>query len=182
MIRLIKEQLTHIYEGDPWYGGSITTVLESVNPNHVFESPNREMHSIVEILAHMLSWREFVEQRLSGDDKYFVEQEKSFDWKRFSTDRKCAWNSMRDRLKTNQQHLLDLLQNHDDSLLEQKVAGKPYSYLYLLNGILQHDLYHLGQIVYINKLLNKDEKEPIQGGILRYDFRIFPFEGLARNK
>lgn len=176
----IKEQLKLIYNGDPWYGGSITSVMDSVNPKLVFDSPGRGMHSIAELAAHMLAYRIFAEERLWGSSDPPPEQEQTFDWAAFSPDKKRVWNMIINRLELNQQNLLTLLDRYDDSILDQNVAGKPYSFSYLLTGILQHDLYHLGQIVYINKLLGN--KSMNRKDSSNYDFNVFSFENLAHLK
>lgn len=54
---IIKEQLKLIYNGDPWYGDSITSVLNSVDPKLIFDSPGNGLHSIAELTAHMLTYR-----------------------------------------------------------------------------------------------------------------------------
>lgn len=155
-IETMTAQLALVYDKDPWYGNSIRAVLESVNPSHAFESPGTGTHSIAEIAAHMIAWREFAVNRLEGNAGFQIEQEQSFDWKRFSADKEPAWKIMADQFKINQEHLLGLLQKQDDSILEKEVAGKPYTFHYLLTGIVQHDLYHLGQIVYIQKILSSN--------------------------
>lgn len=176
----IKEQLELIYDGDPWYGNAIKPALESVNPILVFDSPGNGMHSIAELVTHMITWREFTEGRLTGETEYLPNQEQTFDWKRFSSDKKLVWSILTDRLDASQKRLLELLNQKGDSILDQPVAGKPYTFRYLLMGIVHHDLYHLGQIVYVNKLLIT--KNSPRAGILNYNFRVYPYENLALTK
>lgn len=177
---IIKEQLKLIYNGDPWYGDSITSALNSVDPKLIFDSPGNGLHSIAELTAHMLTYRIFAEDRLQGNTESPPDQEKTFDWRTFSSDKESIWNTLRSRLDLNQQNLLALLDQVEDSILNQKVAGKPYSFGYLLTGILQHDLYHLGQIVFVNKLLGKEDFA--QAGMQKYNFEVFSFENLAQLK
>lgn len=179
-IETLKSQLELIYDGDPWYGNSIKSVIRSVNPELVFDSPGPGMHTIAELAAHMLTYRIFTEDRLQGSTKHPPEQEETFNWMKFSPDKKLVWEAMTDLLDSNQQNLLALLDQHDDSILAQRVAGKSYTFHYLLTGILQHDLYHLGQIVYVNKLLGKEVSA--HQHITGYNFEIFSFENLAQLK
>ena len=39
------------------------------------------------------------------------------------------------------------------SILEQNVRERTYNYRKLITGIIQHDIYHLGQIAFITKAL-----------------------------
>lgn len=140
------------------------------------------MHSIAELAAHMISWRTFAQRRLKGDTGYLPEQEETFDWRQYASDKKSAWDAMRNQFGTNQHQLLSLLDQRDDSLLEREVTGKPYTFRYLLTGLIQHDVYHLGQIVYIQRLFEEQNRNRLTGGILKYSCKIFPFENLALQK
>ena len=178
-IENIKTQLELIYSGDPWYGNSIKSVMSSVNPELIFDSPESNMHSIAEIVAHMLAYRNFTEDRLKGSMKGPPKQEETFDWRRFTPDKTIVWEIMINRLDSSHENLLTLLNQHGDSILDQKVTGKSYSFGYLLTGILQHDLYHLGQIVYVNKLLGKSSARRDR---LTYDSKIFSYESMIHVK
>lgn len=179
MIDIIKKQLTLIYDGDAWYGPSIKATLKSVELRCVYNSPRASLHPIAELVAHMISWRTFVVRRLNGDASFLPEQEDTFDWRQFSTDKNKAWDAMRKQLGNNQHQLLRLLDQYGDSILEQEVAGKPYTFHYLLTGLIQHDVYHLGQIVYIQRLLEEENCDHPTGRMLKYSYKIFPFEKLA---
>lgn len=179
MIDIIKKQLTLIYDGDAWYGPSIKATLKSVEPRCVYNSPRASLHPIAELVAHMISWRTFAVRRLNGDDSFLPEQEDTFDWSQFSTDKKKAWDAMRKQLGINQHQLLHLLDQYGDSMLEQEVAGKPYTFRFLLTGLIQHDVYHLGQIVYIQRLLEDENCDYPRGRIFNYSHTIFSFENLA---
>ncbi|MBN2731464.1 MAG: DinB family protein [Balneolaceae bacterium] len=182
MIDIIKKQLTLIYDGDAWYGPSIKTTLKSVKPRCVYNSPRASLHPIAELVAHMISWRTFAVRRLNGDDSFLPEQENTFDWRPFSTDKKKAWGVMKKQLGINQHQLLRLLDQHDDFTLEHEVPGKSYTFHYLLMGLIQHDVYHLGQIVYIQRLLEEKNCDRPTGRIPKYSHTIFSFENLALQK
>ncbi len=46
------------------------------------------------------------------------------------------------------------LKTKEDSSLKEKVDYRSYNFQFLLNGLIEHTIYHLGQIAYIHKLLN----------------------------
>jgi hypothetical protein len=48
-----------------------------------------------------------------------------------------------------------LLLQKDDSFLDEPVEYRKYDFRFLLNGLIQHNLYHTGQIAYVNKLLDE---------------------------
>jgi len=55
---------------------------------------------------------------------------------------------VKDLLDESQEKLVTLLKKQDDSMLDQAYSEKA-TYRDLIEGIFQHDLYHLGQIAYI---------------------------------
>lgn len=46
------------------------------------------------------------------------------------------------------------LKTKEDSFLDEKVDYRSYNFQFLLNGLVEHTIYHLGQIAFIHKLLN----------------------------
>ncbi len=149
----IAGQLQDAYNGDPWFGKSITSLLAEVDESVVFEKPGGQ-HSILELLWHMVIWREFTISRLQPSDKllnYFEEN----DWRVLDHSNKALWQEGLQQLDQTQNHLLEILRLQNDSLLEKIVSERSYNFKKLLFGIIQHDIYHLGQIAYLNKLLTK---------------------------
>lgn len=182
MLKSFSEQLGLIYDGDPWYGPSIRSVFESVSEEYLYESPDKTTHSIAELIAHMIAWRKFVVDKLSEQPIPPPRQEQTFDWRLLAKKKKNALEVMHHTFDTSQQDLLQQLNRQDDGILRKEVPGKPYSFHYLLQGVVHHDLYHLGQIVYIQRMLTNTNHELPAGSILRYSYRIFPFENLALQK
>jgi uncharacterized damage-inducible protein DinB len=60
-----------------------------------------------------------------------------------------------EQLEETQSELIEVLQQQKDDLLLETIPGKEYNYRQLLNGIIHHDIYHIGQIAYLNKMLNQ---------------------------
>ena len=51
------------------------------------------------------------------------------------------------------QEIIALLHTKDDMFLEEKVDYRNYNFRFLINGLIQHNIYHLGQVAYLKKLL-----------------------------
>jgi hypothetical protein len=104
-------------------------------------------HSIIELVAHMTSWRIFVIKKLEGDSGYTVGDETNFpqatDWGKTSKD-----------LDESQSGLLTAIEKFPDEKLSHLVEGvtSKYTYYTLIHGIIHHDLYHIGQIKLISKV------------------------------
>jgi len=151
-IQCIAEQLKDAYEGDPWFGRNAKTLLAEADEQTAFEKPNGQ-HSILELVWHMITWREFVLSRFTKEQdlSYFEAR----DWRELNHSDESLWQKGLQRLEQTQDQLVDLLQKQNDELLDRNVEERNYGYRKLLYGIIQHDIYHLGQIAYIVKLLRR---------------------------
>ena len=144
----IKEVIFHlsnVYNGKPWYGKSIRKILSDAH------DPDRKM---VKIAAHMLAWREYVLRKVQGED-YTLEINSQNDWPE-ATDLTMA-KALKEIEETNE-ILAGLLSTKKDEWLRKKVAGTSYNFQFLLEGIIQHDIYHLGQIAILQRI--KDSVPP----------------------
>lgn len=148
---LLVELMTELVEGEPWHGKSVKAALEAVDPAVVFERPAGQ-HSILELVWHMATWKEFCVSRLLNDDRdlAFFEQ---LDWRNLDHGNTALWQQGLDRYWQMHRRVMDLLKKHETKLLDTIVPGRKYNYRKLLNGICQHDVYHAGQIFCLNKQL-----------------------------
>ena len=155
-ILLIAEQLKDAYDGEPWFGRSLNEILNEIDTEIIFEKPEGQ-HSIVELLWHMITWKEFTISRLRNDEnkpvKYFEEN----DWRELGHSDKTLWQQGLQRFSKLHNELLEVvIRQQKDEILSQRVNDRKYDFRKLLNGIVQHDIYHLGQIAYIKKMLQKE--------------------------
>jgi uncharacterized damage-inducible protein DinB len=153
-IKLLREKLEKVYGGDPWYGNSAKSVLKNIDPEAAFIRVERNTHTIAELVSHITAWREFVSARLSGDNDFRMLQKISFDWKRIDKNKETAWKNLLTALDKSQREILATLKKTDDDFLNRKVYRKRYNMEFLIEGSIQHDLYHLGQISLLKKMNN----------------------------
>lgn len=139
-----------IYHGDPWYGENIQTKLKDCSPDIVFRKPGG-VHSIAELVSHITYWRRALLSRLEGD-KSFVPSVKSADnWVDINKLKALGWDSIRSSLELSQEKITTLLSLKDDNFLgDEYLQGKSFDYL--IQAIIDHDIYHLGQIGLVRKL------------------------------
>ena len=150
----ITEQLKEAYEGEPWFGRSIKSLLKDVDENIAFEKPNGQ-HSILELVWHIVIWRVFTINRLRNDEKTNLQYFEENDWQQLNHNDKTLWKRGLKRLEETQSELIESLQKQQGNILNEIVPGRKYNFRKLLYGIIQHDIYHIGQIAYITKLLRK---------------------------
>ncbi len=146
-------QLEEIYSGNPWYGNSVTEILKSIAPEDAVKKPVNGKHTIADLLYHMITWRVFVIKQLQGDKEFDVKQNDKNDWRELDYTNKRLWNEAISESDKTHKLLLSELNNFKEDLLDKQVPLRNYSYQFLLTGLIQHDIYHLGQITLTRSLL-----------------------------
>ena len=143
----IARMLEKTFDKQPWYGSSILGILSDMRPE-ITDVRHGETNSILELVRHMTSWRIFATKRLLGDNNYEVTDEANFP-------KGGSWEEAVANFKQSQQALVEAVKNFSDTRLTELVPSKTHKYTYytLLHGIIQHDVYHLGQIAYVKKSL-----------------------------
>jgi hypothetical protein len=148
----LAEQVKEAYEGAPWFGKSATQLLLDTTVVEAYVQPAGQ-HSILELVWHMVNWKRFVINRLRWDDTTSLQTFEEEDWRTLDHNDEHLWQQGLQLFHQTHNELVEVLQQQTDDLFNQPVAGRSYRYHALLHGILHHDVYHLGQIAYIQKLL-----------------------------
>lgn len=142
----------NMLHGHPWFGRSAEELLSDIDPSHYYTHPGESEHTICDLLWHMVTWATFTLNRMEGNKKKDVATDESLDWRKTGI-KGNNWQKGIDEFNMVHEKIITLLRKKDDSWLSGKVDYREYDFKYLLIGLIQHDIYHLGQIVYANKIL-----------------------------
>ena len=142
----IQDQLKRAFEGDAWHGPSVREVLDGVDAATAAARPIPDGHSIWELTLHLTTWEAVVAARIRGTSTDALEAE---DWPEIKDTRESAWRATREALESGHRDLVAAIADVDVSRLQEKV-GRRTLYV-LLHGVVQHDLYHAGQIALLRK-------------------------------
>ena len=160
LINEFIEQWRKVQEGRLWMGNHFQQKLEMISEDMAFTRPLPSLHSPAEIVAHLLAWRlDAIEKIKSGRGHLMEEHEAN--WPTNEELRKKTWKQLVNQYHASQNEIMFLLRDKNDDFLEetyedQDFAGR-FSYSFMLNGLLQHDVYHLGQLGIIIKLLEEQD-------------------------
>jgi hypothetical protein len=146
----IIRNLQNILSGDPWYGKPLFVLFDGVNPSQATIKPNDKGHSLNELLYHMIAWAEFVLNYLAENKP--IEGFENLDW-RILDPNEDDWQKGVSHFKTVNSRIMDHLNTKEDAFLKEMVPGTKYNFRFLLNGLIQHNIYHAGQIAYITRLM-----------------------------
>jgi uncharacterized damage-inducible protein DinB len=149
-IQRILDQLGRAFEGDAWHGPPVLKLLEGVSAKQAAAKPVGVAHSIWEIVLHMMTWQDVVRRRLGGEGIGDLPPE--LDWPQVPNPTETAWRQAVEDLTQSKQKLREVISQLGDNRLGDQVAGKNYSVYVMLHGVIQHNLYHAGQIAILKKL------------------------------
>ncbi|HEY1869684.1 MAG TPA: DinB family protein [Chitinophagaceae bacterium] len=152
-VEYIVTTLHSILQDKPWYGQPIMKILQVEDSSILYKKPNENSHSLIELLYHMNTWAEFTLKRLVKDEEKNLEAFEKLDWREIDPI-EHTWEKGVAQFKVTHDLIIELLESKDDTLLSEKVDGREYNFRFLLHGLIQHDIYHAGQIAYVKKLLS----------------------------
>lgn len=157
-ITWLAKQLQITHSGSPWTDNSFKTAVAGVSARLAFRRPPGDRNSIAEIVRHMTAWKEFLVRKLERESGYDLAQQDSFDMQPYQSMDEAAWKRLLKEADAMQARLIALLEKLDPAALAQTVPKRKYRMRGLLNGVLQHDIYHIGQLVLLKKQLKAIEK------------------------
>jgi hypothetical protein len=150
-----------------WYGPAIGELLAEITPEMATTKPvgsiasdaNRESavpggHTIAELLQHLLLWNERIRKTSERCPMPKWEAEKEWaeaaiPWNELVT----CWNRSRDLLE-------ERMRNFPEADLGKQTPGRTYPYEFMLNGIVQHTVWHGGQIAMVRSIVKgKTERQ-----------------------
>ncbi len=151
-IQSIISRIENVTSGEPWFGKAVYTIMEEVDAKKSFIKPNNSEHSLIELLYHMITWADFTLKRIEKDKKNDLATSEKLDW-RVINPKVHTWKKGLAEFKAIHKKIVALLKTKDDDFLIEMVDFRKYNFRFLLNGMIEHNIYHLGQIAYLNKLL-----------------------------
>jgi len=154
----LTKMLRATAHGKPWHGESVFQTLENISAEEAATHLTLESHSIWDYVLHIINWREFTIRNLLDDKPYLVELNSNKDWTTITDFSPAAWKAVLELYKKSTDELSEAIQTIDDSKLEEIVSGHKYTFYTLLHGVIQHDIYHSGQIVLLKKMLKTKVK------------------------
>ncbi len=147
-VRRISSQLRRAYEGKAWHGPSLREILDGVTAEQAARKPLESAHSIWELVLHISAWESAVLKMLEGE---YVENPDEGDWPAIEETSDAAWHETLATLESKHMKLRDAVARLEDERLNEPLAeGKPSAY-FTIHGVIQHTLYHAGQIALLKR-------------------------------
>jgi uncharacterized damage-inducible protein DinB len=142
-------QLNAAFGGPAWHGPALRELLEGVAEEEAKAHPIAGGHSILELVVHIGVWMDAAALRLAGEKRELTTEE---DWSDVAS---TSFAAAVEELERAESRLCDAVARLGEDDLDRNVPGKPYSNYVLVHGVIQHNLYHAGQIALLKRAVGK---------------------------
>jgi uncharacterized damage-inducible protein DinB len=143
----IADQIERGYRGHAWHGTPLRELLVDVDATTAAAHPVPGVHSIWELTRHIETWLDVVRRRL---DKQ-VDPTEEENWPMTSDPTSEHWQVTIASLDQTHEQLVAAVRRLTDRDLEVQVPGKDYTRYVMLHGVVQHSLYHAGQVALLTR-------------------------------
>jgi uncharacterized damage-inducible protein DinB len=144
---------------EPWYGASIKTILESIEPEIAYIKPPWSNHSITEIALHIWAWNEEIISRLNGNEP---KEPEMGDWPQLKSIHEEYWQEIKENIFNAHKRIISIIEQLPVEIFETKIGNEHlpglatgFNYRESLLGLMQHNIYHGGQISLLRIILKK---------------------------
>jgi uncharacterized damage-inducible protein DinB len=147
----IADQLRRAFDGEAWHGDSLFQILDGVTAAQAAARPITRAHTIWELVLHIAAWDGAVLRRLGGV-AVTVSAAENFPPVTDTSD--VAWRKTLADVRRIHEKLIEAVTGFPDSRLNDIVPAKEgahHTFYYMLHGVVQHELYHAGQIALLKK-------------------------------
>ena len=152
-IEQLTAEFTDLYNGNPWFGDNFQTVITDITHDEALALPPNG-HSIARLLWHMVKWRKALAKRLLGNTGFRADVGDPDNWRDVNSLNGASWEEAKRQFEPLQHVITSELSLRNDVFLDEEfLPGKTYRWL--TTGVIQHDIYHLGQIALLKSLIRK---------------------------
>jgi uncharacterized damage-inducible protein DinB len=151
----IVDELEREHAGDPWHGSPLRQILDGIDHQQASRRPLAGAHTIWELVLHIMAWKNEVRRRIGGAP---AAEPLEGDWPVPAAASADAWRAALDGLEAAHRALVAAVAGLPEEQLftptrdpRDRATGAGVSHYVLLHGIVQHDVYHAGQIALLKK-------------------------------
>ena len=155
----IADQLQRSQRGPAWHGPALGELLAGVDAAVAERRFLPGAHTIREILLHVAAWQSAALHAVEG--RQMPDLAGLEDWPGAGS-REQDWSDAVDRLDRVNQTLVAALGKFPEERLSEKVPGRSESFYFLLHGVVQHNLYHAGQIAILTAAARNEARAAAQ--------------------
>ncbi len=145
----IRDLLDRSLDGDAWHGPALLELLADVPPELAARRPIAGAHSIWEIVLHLVWLDEVVARRLEGEPAGEYSEVEA--WPAVGAAGRDGWRAAVAALDQGRRRLGERIAAFPAERLDEPVPGRNHSFYLMLHGVVEHNLYHAGQIALLKR-------------------------------
>ena len=149
-VQRILNHYDGVLNGNAWHGDAAWPVLDSISVQEAAARPIPGAHTIWEIVMHMIFWENVATQRLAGLRAGLVEE---LNFPAMPAASGENWHKTLGQFRDSNRAFRRALAKLDADKLDELTAAGKRTFYGEAHGILEHHVYHLGQIVLLKKML-----------------------------
>ena len=143
-VERILDQYDRAMQGDAWHGDPIWQILDGISAKQAAHRPHAQRHTTWELVAHMTFWETEVDRRLNNMPPRSVEK---LNFPAMPEPTEENWNATLAEFRQSNTDFRKTLSQLDPARLDDIPPGRNKSIYVDLHGVIQHHIYHAGQIV-----------------------------------
>jgi uncharacterized damage-inducible protein DinB len=149
-VERIVEQYDRALHGGAWHGDSVWEILATVSPEQAFRRLSPKAHTVWELVSHMTFWETAVYRRLK---KLPPQNKAELNFPAMPEASAEHWERALEGLRRSNEEFRKALLEISESQLDKPLSAPEYTVYVEVNGVIQHHLYHAGQIALLSRIL-----------------------------
>ncbi len=147
----LDDQLRRVLEGEAWHGPAVLELLRGVNAAQAASHPVPGAHSIWELVVHLTTDYDLLLRRLAGDGHRLTAGE---DWPACPAATEENWRQAVQDLARRNHALRKAVREFPAGRLDEPLVPEvSYTAYVQFIGVVQHQLYHAGQIALLKRAM-----------------------------
>ncbi len=144
----IIELLNRTFYGPAWHGAAVNEILQNIDYTTAARNKIENAHNIWDIVVHIAVWKDAAIRFMNGEDVKIPDE---IDWNKTVGYDESGWEIVKTSLYAVHQKLIEKVKIFPEEKLIENVLEKDFTFYVLLHGVIQHDIYHAGQIALLKK-------------------------------
>ena len=145
----LSRQYELVMHGDAWHGDAIWKILDGISAECAANRAFPETHTIWEIVTHMAFWEGFVVKRLEGERAGLDE---ALNFPAMPADTEANWRQTLESFRASNEEFRNALSRLNAERIDELSAAGKRSFYDEAHGLIQHNVYHAGQIALLKKV------------------------------
>jgi len=145
----ISEQLQSSFYKGAWHGPSVMEALDGVSAKQAATRSIPNAHTIWELVLHTTTWIREVNKMIA--EMSYVQVPEDINFPNVTDESEASWNKAVESLKRTYQKFEKHVATLKDPALEKIPDNTSSTFYRLIHGVIQHNIYHAGQIVLLKK-------------------------------